>query len=80
MDFLRGLTLGARITMAHKRHPSAILTMNDIVKIGSDKYTVSGFTKQHLKLVSSRGNQQTLPYSEFDEKLARYELQIIAAT
>ena len=57
--------------------------MNDIVKIGSDKYTVRGFTKdllQGIKLVSNRGNLQTLGYAEFDEKLARYELQIIAAT
>ena len=66
--------------MAHKRHPSAILIMNDIIKIGSDKYTVRGFTKDHLqgiKLVGNRGNLQTLGYPEFEEKLARYELQII---
>ena len=55
-----------------------IVGMNDIIKIGKSQYTVYSIDKDGMKLREvSRGNLQTLPLAEFEQKLSRHELEVI---
>jgi len=82
VDLLRGLIRGVNIIMERKENKMKLLGMKDTIKFNDsgEKFVVTGFDRQGIKLEGSRGNVQRLTSHDFESLLQKDKIEIIAAT
>lgn len=74
----RGQILGVNVTMERKENKMKLLGIKDTIKFeDGEEFVVTGFDRQGVKLVGSRGNLQTLTSHDFENLLKKKKIEIV---